>query len=119
MVYATTNAQFECSNDGWVAWTQETVETILVPLAGLNWIVATTLSSMSLPDLAVSYLYGYEYLTAVLNFSAYFGSGAYYFLLDVEDGSYATQWCDAAGYLAAGTEALYPYVQQLKSQFGA
>lgn len=118
MVYATTNSQFECSNDGWIAWTQETVETVLVPLAGLNWIISSSLAGAGAADLAISYLYGYEYLTAVLNFSAYFGSGAYYFLLDVEGGAYAQQWCDAAGWLAAGTEALYPYVQQLKDQFG-
>ena len=117
MVYASTNSSFECSNDGWVAWTQDTVQTILVPIGALNYLILLALNSSGAPNLAKSYIYGYDYLTAIINFLAYFGSGLYYFLLDIENGTYAQQWCDASGWLAAGTAYLYPYVQQLQSQF--
>lgn len=114
---ATTNANFTCNNDGWVSWTNETVENVLIPLEGVNWIVSTILSLSTAPDLARSWLWFYKYLTAIVNFSGYFGAAIYWFLREIPDQQYAQYWCDAAGWLANGTDYIYPLVEELQKQF--
>jgi hypothetical protein len=114
MVYATTNANFQCSNDGWVTAQQNAVESVLIPLAGVNYIITLSLNAANAKDLSIGYLYFYDYLVSVFNFLAYFGSGVYYFLID-DYAEYAQYWCDASGWLDNATQLVYPYVEQLKS----